>query len=183
MALEVWANIAAQLRFQFGVTKCYPSEILTIISFSFNLSTCLIRLTFVYPDLTNTQGTTYFMLQMFQMDTLEKHENSDIFYFHRTKTIQKQPPEVFCKKRCLKNFAKLTGKHLCQSLFFNKVAGVTYNFVEKETVAQVHTCFPVNFAKFLRTPFLQNTSGRLFLTMIRNFLHPNICWSLARSYQ
>ena len=24
-----------------------------------------------------------------------------------------------------------------------------------------HRCFPVNFAKFLRTPFLQNTSGRL----------------------
>ena len=24
-------------------------------------------------------------------------------------------------------------------------------------------CFPVNFAKFLRTPFLQNTSGRLIL--------------------
>ena len=24
-------------------------------------------------------------------------------------------------------------------------------------------CFPENFAKFLRTPFLQNTSGRLLL--------------------
>ena len=27
-----------------------------------------------------------------------------------------------------------------------------------------HRCFSVNFAKFLRTPFLQNTSGRLFLS-------------------
>ena len=26
-----------------------------------------------------------------------------------------------------------------------------------------HRCFPVNFAKFLRTPFLQSTSGRLLL--------------------
>ena len=26
-----------------------------------------------------------------------------------------------------------------------------------------HRCFPVNFAKSLRTPFLQNTSGRLLL--------------------
>ena len=26
-----------------------------------------------------------------------------------------------------------------------------------------HRCFPVNFAKFLRRPFLQNTSGQLFL--------------------
>ena len=26
-----------------------------------------------------------------------------------------------------------------------------------------HSCFPVNFEKFLRTPFLQNTSRRLLL--------------------
>ena len=31
---------------------------------------------------------------------------------------QKQPLEVFCKKGVLSNFAKFTGKHLCQSLFF-----------------------------------------------------------------
>ena len=30
--------------------------------------------------------------------------------------IQKQPPEVFCKKDVLENFIKFTGKHLCQSL-------------------------------------------------------------------
>ena len=35
----------------------------------------------------------------------------------------KQPPEGFCKKDVPRNFAKFTGKHLCQSLFFNKVAG------------------------------------------------------------
>ena len=29
-------------------------------------------------------------------------------------------------------------------------------------------CFPVNFAKFLRTPFLQNTSGRLLMTCNKN---------------
>ena len=32
--------------------------------------------------------------------------------------LQKQPLEVFCKNR----FAKFTGKHLCQRLYFNKVA-------------------------------------------------------------
>ena len=32
-------------------------------------------------------------------------------------------PEVFYEKGVLRNFAKFTGKHLCQSLFFNKVAG------------------------------------------------------------
>ena len=33
--------------------------------------------------------------------------------------------EVFCRKAVFRNFAKFTGKHLCQSLFFNKVAGLT----------------------------------------------------------
>ena len=32
--------------------------------------------------------------------------------------------EVFCKKGVLRNFTKFTGKHLWQSLFFNKVAGL-----------------------------------------------------------
>ena len=45
-----------------------------------------------------------------------------------------QPPcrssfsEVSCKKGALKNFAKFTGKHLCQSLFLNKVAGPKNTF-------------------------------------------------------
>ena len=41
-----------------------------------------------------------------------------------TTTINRRSrPEVFCKKVVLRNYAKLTGKHLCQGLFFNKVAG------------------------------------------------------------
>ena len=49
-------------------------------------------------------------------------------------------PEVFCKKGVLRNFRKLTGKHLCQGLFFKK------RLWQK--------CFSVNFVKFLRTLFL-----------------------------
>ena len=37
---------------------------------------------------------------------------------------KKESPDLFCKKGVLENFAKFTGKHLCQSLFFNKVAGL-----------------------------------------------------------
>ena len=41
--------------------------------------------------------------------------------------LQKQPLEVFCKKKgVLRNFTNFTAKHLCQSLF-----------IKKETVAQV----------------------------------------------
>ena len=60
--------------------------------------------------------------------------------------------EVFCKKGVLRNFAKLTGKHLCQSLFFNIVAGLRPTTFLKKRLG--HRCFSLNFAKFLRTPFL-----------------------------
>ena len=36
-------------------------------------------------------------------------------------TVKKQPLQVFYKKCVLRNFAKLTGKLLCQSLFFIKL--------------------------------------------------------------
>ena len=35
-----------------------------------------------------------------------------------------RPLEVVCEKGVLRNVAKFTGKHLSQSLFFNKVAGL-----------------------------------------------------------
>ena len=40
-----------------------------------------------------------------------------------------------------------------------------------------HRCFPINFVKFLRTPFLQNTSGRLLLHVLKKYL---LC-TLSRS--
>ena len=45
--------------------------------------------------------------------------------------LQKQPPGVFYEKNIPKYFAKSTGKHLCQSLFFNKVVGLRPEFCEK----------------------------------------------------
>ena len=62
------------------------------------------------------------------------------------------------RKGVLRNFTRFTGKHLCQSLFFICVRLAT--LLKKRLW---HRCFPVNFAKFLRTLFLQNTFGRLFL--------------------
>ena len=50
--------------------------------------------------------------------------------------VRSSHPEVFCKKGVLRNFAKFTGKHLCQSLFFNKVAGLSSTTLLKKTVAQ-----------------------------------------------
>ena len=68
----------------------------------------------------------------------------------------------------LKIFTKFTGKHLRQSLFFNKVAGLRPATLSKKRL----WCFPVNSVKFLRTPFLQNTSGRLLFELINRFDSP-----------
>ena len=37
---------------------------------------------------------------------------------------QTQLPEVFCKKNVI-DHPKLTGKHLCESLFLNEIAGLS----------------------------------------------------------
>ena len=62
---------------------------------------------------------------------------------------------MFCKKGVLKNFSNFTGKHLWQSLFFNKAPGVRPATLLKERLW--HRCFPVNFAKSLTTTFLKKT--------------------------
>ena len=77
------------------------------------------------------------------------------------------------KKVLLKNFVKFTGKHLCQSLFFDKVAGtraatllkketlapvvswefcdILNNFSPEHQLATTSECFPVNFPKLIVT--------------------------------
>ena len=57
-------------------------------------------------------------------------------FINKISFVRTSRPEVFCKKGGFRKFAKFLGKHLCQSPFFNKVAGL-----------------PVNFVKFLRTSF------------------------------
>ena len=60
---------------------------------------------------------------------------------------QKQPPEVFCKKGVIRNFK-------------NSQENTSDRILKKRLW---HRCFPMNFAKSLRTPFLQNVSRRLLL--------------------
>ena len=65
------------------------------------------------------------------------------------------------KRDVLRNFAKFTGKHLCQSLFFNKVAGLMPKSLLKKKLWR--RCFPVNSPKFLRKNFLKEQLRWLFL--------------------
>ena len=88
----------------------------------------------------------------------------------RTISFYTAPCSRSSRRRCsvrkgvLRNFAKFTGKHLCQSLFFNEVAGFRAETLFKKRL--LHGCFPVNFAKFLKTPSLQKTSGRLLILVL-----------------
>ena len=65
------------------------------------------------------------------------------------------------KKAVPKNFAILTGKYLCWSLFFNKVPSL--GPATKLERRLQHRCFPVNIAKSLRTPILKNICEWLLL--------------------
>ena len=67
-------------------------------------------------------------------------------------------------KGVLKNFLKFTEKHLCQSLFFEKVAGLRPGTLLKKRLW--HRCFPVNFAEFLRKTFLTEHLRWLLLPIV-----------------
>ena len=88
--------------------------------------------------------------------------NGEMWY--ETIFMQKQPQEVFFKKDVLQSLAKFTGKHLCQSLFFQKVAEMRLWL----------RCFPVSFAKFSRTLFFtehNHASPSVHEKTIGNFLN------------
>ena len=74
---------------------------------------------------------------------------------------------MICKKGALKNFTKFTGKHLCQSLFFDKAA---------ET-GDWHRCFRMNFANFFKKTFFIDYLRVLLLYFhrrIQNHFHRRI---------
>ena len=70
------------------------------------------------------------------------------------------------KKGTLINFTKFTGKHLCHSLFLNKVSDLSV--IKKRFW---HRCFPVHFVKFFREPF--------FIEHIRWLLLNRVALTLA----
>ena len=77
------------------------------------------------------------------------------------------------RKRCvqtgdLRDFIKFTGKHLCQSLFFNKFAALRPATLLKKRLW--HRCFHVNFAKCLRTLFATEHLQWLLLYVVEEKL-------------
>ena len=60
--------------------------------------------------------------------------------------------QAFCEKCVFKIFSEFKGKHLCQSLLSNKVAGCFKKRL-------LHRSFPVIFLKFIRTAMFCKTSS------------------------
>ena len=81
--------------------------------------------------------------------TLKMKNKIQIKYSNKCKSTRL---EIIWKKGILRKFTKFTGKYMCQSLFFNKVPGLRPATLLKKRLW--HRCFPVNFVKFPRTPFL-----------------------------
>ena len=99
-------------------------------------------------------------------------------YLHRSSC-----PEVFCKKGALRNFTKFTGKHLCQSLFLNKVAGLQPATLSRKRVWD--SGFPLNFEKYLRTHFFKEHHQWMLLSLGNclciSFYHMNLNGNLPSS--
>ena len=96
---------------------------------------------------------------------------------------KEQPPEVFYKKVVLKNFAKLTGKHLCLSLFFNKDVGLRpATLIKKDTPAQMFSCeYYEVFKNTFFTEHLWTTASKFFGNQRRfSFLYSR---SMVGSYK
>ena len=92
----------------------------------------------------------YFRIKA-QSNILTEHLFVDAFKEEKTTRYRNSRPKKFCKKGAVKNFANFTGKHLCLSLFLNKVVGPRPATLLRKRLWQ--RCFPVELAKFLRTLF------------------------------
>ena len=75
-----------------------------------------------------------------------------------TKTQYSRSSHQRCsiRKGVLRNFTKFRGKHLCQSLFFNRVADLRPITLSKERLAQVFSC-----------EFCENSKNTLFAEHLR----------------
>ena len=86
--------------------------------------------------------------------------------------IKELPPEVLCKKGVLRNFPKFTRKWLCQSLFFNKIAGLRLAVLLKKRLW--HRRFLWILRYFEEHLFFKNASGCCFFLLL--ILSCNFWW-------
>ena len=85
--------------------------------------------------------------------------------------LQKQLPEVFYKKVLIK-ILQNSKENTCDKVSFLIKLHAAPTILLKKRLW--YWCFPVNFAKFLRTPCSHNTFGRLLLILLVLYLSTTI---------
>ena len=94
-------------------------------------------------------------------------------------------PEVFCKKGVLKDFAKFTGKHLCQRLFFCEFCEISKNnfFTEHLRWLLFYFCaLPKEYRVARKCKNEANIFARIYiLSSLKIWIYENmkkiwICW-------
>ena len=103
--------------------------------------------------------------------------------------MQKKPFANVLQIGLLKNFPKFTVQHPCRSHLLTKLQTKLCNFIKKETRPTtslkervIFRCFPLNFAQFLRIPFLYNTCFCIIWTVLLMTWSNNLCVVQIRSY-
>ena len=77
---------------------------------------------------------------------------------------------MFYKKGVIRNFTTNSQENTCATVFFKQSCKLRPDTLLKKRLR--HSYFPVNLAKFLRSPFLENTSGGSFgFKKLHAFLH------------
>ena len=111
---------------------------------------------FVFLELSKRIVTTESFLKFISMEgkwnEIITSDKSKLIF--NEETLRSSYQRCSAKKGVLGNFTKFVEKYLCQSLFFNKVGS--------EDLAQV---FSSEFSEIFKTPFIQNTLGRLLLNI------------------
>ena len=147
-----------------SVYHTYP---ILLIDFTYHLSAC--------QNVLEMRDVSFFLQEIGRRITnISVEIGNDILIYINIKRVfqmgidyahwRTSRQEVFCEKGVLRNFIKFIGKHLCQSLFFNKVAGLRPATLLKKRLW--HRCFSVDFVKFLRPHFLTEYLWWLLLTLL-----------------
>ena len=82
----------------------------------------------MYIGITQSDKQTQSVILKKTLLMRNEHSSSEMWFFHMVeKTMrykaESRRSEMFCKIGVLENFVKITEKHLCWKVFFNKVSG------------------------------------------------------------
>ena len=128
----------------------------------------LVYIEFPITNLPNNKLLLSFNDSLYKEHLVQGTLLNDCFQ-NRKIIFRRSRPEVFCKRSVLRNFAKFTGKQLCQGLFFKIV--YEKNFFKKNTLAQVFSC---EFCEISKNIFFTEHL-RWLLPNLKSFL-VSYCW-------